>query len=279
MIFIRNMIINKLTSNVKIPYKLSKGSHKQRQIKSDILTDNLFKHINGIIKDNNSAFSYMELQRLIQEILPYKNLNIIVKNMEKESSDYDAICEVLYNANKEIKAICIKLGGGGNYVESKFIPTFMHEFQHVADDIFHPKFLSRLQTLNKKNYANEKYDKFYDKYYYGSEFIEGKQDKKNVLKLIKHKTQKFLKGLNTEDKINYIQDIRYSLMSEIEAYKRQIKVAKELKSKGITINELDFEDYPKEGLFEDKINLLKSLAIEYISKERIKNASRIKKKK
>ena len=55
-------------------------------------------------------------------------------------------------------------------------------------------------------------------------------------------------------------------MSEIEAYKRQIKVAKELKSKGITINELDFEDYPKEGLFEDKINLLKSLAIEYISK-------------
>lgn len=269
----------KINPILKIPYSIAKGSPKQRQIKSDILTDKLFQNISKLIKDDSSSFSYQDLQKYIYEILPDKNLKIIVQKMEEEIPDSDAVCDVLYNANKEIRAICINLGGSKNLIESKFIPTFMHEFQHVADDIYHPKFLSRLQNLNKKNYDNEKYAKFYDEYYYCSEFIEGKQDKKNVLKLIKHKTQKFLKGLNTEDKINYIQDIRYSLMSEIEAYKRQIKVAHDLKSKGIAVSELDFEDYPKEGLFEDKIKLLKSMAIEYISKERAKNASRLKKKK
>lgn len=273
------MILGKINPVLKIPYSIAKGSHSQRQIKSCILSDKLFQSISSAIKDDSSAFSYQELQKYIYDVLPDKNLKIIVKKMEEKFPDSDAECDLIYNANKEIKALCINLSGNNNYIDSKLIPAFIHEFQHVADEIYHPKFLSRLQNLNKKNYNNSKYVKFYDQYYYYDEFIECKKDKKNLLKYIKHKTQNFLKGLSTEDKINYIQDMRYCLMSEIEAYKKQIEVANHLKSKGITVNSFDFYDYPKEGLFEDKIKLLKNIALEYISRERGIYASRLKKKK
>ena len=45
------------------------------------------------------------------------------------------------------------------------------------------------------------------------------------------------------------------------------------------VRDFDFEDYPKNGLFEEKINLLKNLAMEYIVPERAKHASRLKKGK
>ena len=151
--------------------------------------------------------------------------------------------------------------------------------QHVSDDIYHPKYLSRLQSLNKNGLNNKKYDNFYDSYYYCSECIESKQDKKDVLKIIKNRTKKFLRGLCINQKMDYLQDMRYSLISEVEAYKRQKTVAYDLKSKGFMVKEFDLEDYSKNNLFEEKINLLKNLAMEYITKERAKHASRIKKGK
>ena len=106
-----------------------------------------------------------------------------------------------------------------------------------------------------------------------------KQDKKDVLKLLKNQTKKFLRGFSVRQKIDYIQDMRYSLISEIEAYKLQRTVAKDLRDKGFMVRDFDFEDYPKNGLFEEKINLLKNLAMEFMTKERAEHAGKLKKKK
>jgi hypothetical protein len=77
--------------------------------------------------------------------------------------------------------------------------------------------------------------------------------------------------------MDYIQDMRYSLMSEIEAYKKERAVALDLKSKGFMVKDGDLEDYPKDGLFAEKIKLLKELGLEYITKERSKNLGRLNK--
>lgn len=272
------MFINKLTQSVRIPYNIVKGSFKQRQHKSNMLVEKLFENINSSIKDDYSIFTYKQLQKHIDSILPDGNFKIIIQNMsEKNAQDSEGICETLFNKDKDIRALSIGLGGIGNTIRSKHIPIFMHEFQHVTDDMFHPKYLSRLQSLNKKGLANEKYENFYENYYYCTEYIESKQDKKNILKLIKNKTRKFLRAKNISDKMDFIQDMRYSLKSEIESYKKQLNIAQRLKAKGILINDFDFKDMSKECLFEEKINLLKNLALEYIKKERLKNSAHLNK--
>ena len=73
--------------------------------------------------------------------------------------------------------------------------------------------------------------------------------------------------------------MRYSLMSEINAYKFQVKTATKLKENGFMIKDYEFDDMSEIGLYEDKIKLLKNLALEYISKERAQHKSKIRRKK
>ena len=278
MIFINSMIINKLSESVKIPYQMVKGSFAQRQAKADALSEKLYKNLSEELKDNYTIFDFEQLQTKLHEVLPDKNLKVIVQNLSSEHGENcEGICEVLYNKNKEIRALSVGMNGISSTLRSIHIPAFIHEIQHVADDIFHPKYLSRLQCLNKKGLANKKYDNFYDAYYYSPELIESKQDKKDALKQIKNKTKKFLRRLSIHQKMDYIQDMRYSLMSEVEAYKKERTIAQDLKSKGFMIKEFDLENFPQNNLFEEKIALLKNLALEYITKERAKHASRLKK--
>lgn len=274
------MIVNKLISSVKLPYEVTKGSFAQRQSKADILTEKLYQNLSSELKDDYTILHFNDLQKKITDILPNKNIKIIVQNLaEEDSQNCEGICEVLFNTNRDIKAISIGMGGISSSVRSVHIPAFVHEVQHFADDIYHPKYLSRLQSLNKQGLTGKKYDNFYDTYYYCPEVVESKRDKKDALKIIKNQTKKFLRGLSISQKIDYIQDMRYSLISEIEAYKRQRTVAKDLKSKGFMVKDFDFGDYPKNGLFEEKINLLKNLATEYMTKERAEHAGKLKKKK
>lgn len=280
MIFINSMIINKLSESVKIPYQMAKGSFAQRQAKANSLSEKLYKNLANELKDNYTIFDFEQLQTKLHEVLPDKNLKVIVQNLSPEhGNNCEGICEVLYNKNKEIRALSVGMNGISSSLRSVHLPAFIHEIQHVADDIFHPKYLSRLQSLNKKGLANKKYDNFYDAYYYSPEFIESKHDKKNALKIVKNKTKKFLRRLSIHQKMDYLQDMRYSLVSEIEAYKIQRTVAQDLKSKGFMIKEFDLENFPRNNLFEEKIELLKNLALEYMTKERSKHVSRLKKGK
>lgn len=273
------MIVNKLISSVKLPYEITKGSFAQRQEKANNLTEKLYQNLSSELKDDYTILRFNDLQKKITDTLPDKNIKIIVQNLtEEDSQNCEGICEVLFNTNRDIKAISIGMGGISSSVRSVHIPSFVHEVQHFADDIYHPKYLSRLQSLNKQGLAGKKYDNFYDTYYYCPEIVESKQDKKDALKLIKNQTKKFLRGLSVSQKMDYIQDMRYSLISEIEAYKRQREVANDLKDKGFMIKNFDLENYPQQCLFEEKIKLLKSIAIEYIAKERGKHVSRLKNK-
>ena len=226
------MIVNKLSESLKIPYLLTRGTVAQRQAKADILTEKLYKNLSEELKDNYTIFNFEQLQKKLNEVLPDKNLKVIVQNLPAEHvEDCEGICEVLYNKNKEVRALSIAMNGISSTVRSIHIPAFIHEVQHVADDIYHPKYLSRIQHLNKSGLNTKKYDDFYDTFYYCSEVIEGKRDKRDVLKIIKNHTKKFLRRLNIHQKMDYIQDMRYSLMSEVEAYKRQRAVAQDLKSR------------------------------------------------
>ena len=84
--------------------------------------------------------------------------------------------------------------------------------------------------------------------------------------------------MSAEDKVNCLQDMRYSLESENFAYLTQYKVAKKLKKKHINISEDDLCKWHLDFMFIEKINLLKRIAFEVIQKERNKFARELLKK-
>lgn len=271
------MKVNKLVQNIKVPYEFSRGSLKQRQAKADILVDTLYHNMLGQVKDDYSMFTYKSLQKLMSDVLPDHICKISVKGLS--SKFFEGLLRVQYDNDKSIRGYLMQLCGISSTIRSCNIPIFIHEFQHLSDYIYNPKYLSRLQSLNIKGLETKRYDKFYDSVYYTNESAKTEQEIDNLMKSIRKKTKKFLRKMNISDKMDYIQDVRYSLEDEIVAYEKQRKIAEDLRAKGFMIDNFDLYDYPKEALFKEKIELLKQLAIEYITKERAKNASCLSKEK
>ena len=282
MIFTTNMMINKLAPSVRLPLEFSKGSATQRQEKAQNFASGLYRNLMTKFTDNYSIMSYSELEKHINKLIPDKNYKVIVKELTPEKaaeSECNALCQILFNSSRQAQAHSIDIPGINHTIRSVHLPEVLHEIVHIADNMFNPKLVAREQKINLKNMNTKKYEDFYDNHYYCGEIIECKRDKKDALKIIENKTRKFLKGLSTSDKIDYIQDMRYSLMSEINAYKFQVKTAQELKKSGFMIQDYQFDDISEIGLYKDKIKLLKNLAIEFIGKERAKHANKVKKHK
>lgn len=263
------MFVNKLLPAIQPPLNLIKGTVKARKQNSEQLTSALYRQLSKKFKDEYSVVSYPELEKEMKDILPVDNFKISVTRISHGNEEtYDGLCTGLTDANNNINSVSIEVDGISDTIRAYHMPVFLHEFQHAADELYNPKYLSRSQKLLKKGLDNEAYNNFYEEYYYCEEYAKSHKKKHYVLKLVKRKTEEFLKNFDISDKLDYLQDMRYSLMSEINAYKAQRKTAKLLKSRGIKINSYNFENYPAIGMFEEKIRLINKLIRKYINQER-----------
>ena len=156
--------------------------------------------------------------------------------------------------------------------------TIVHEFQHIVDQLYIPKYLVRDQKMTLNSMMTPKYQKLYDQLY-SYEYPETNADKREILKILEHKIKKFLRGINTSKKLDYIQDARYSLMMEEQAYRTQRKYAKKLHKKHLPIKDGELDDEISLQMLKEKIQLLKQIGFELIEKERGKHAAKLKKQK
>lgn len=275
-VFKKNMIyINKLSPTVKLPFKEVKGSVNYRQSKACNMVDKLYR---GILPQFNKKeeISFAQAKKALKNVLKGQ---IDIPIRKNEYSDiFDGGSDILYSEfTGQISKTTIDIGTIKNKIKRVELTTLLHEFQHVADQIFHPKYLTRNQKMANIGLYTKKYDRLYDDLIYNREFPEGKKDKKIILNHLRNKITKFLRGLDYEDKIDYLQDIRYSLISEKHAYKTQLKYAKKLNKKHLKINKEDLENENKNFMFDEKIKLMKDLAFEIIQKNRQKHSLLLKK--
>lgn len=268
------MITNTLIPAVKLPFKLTKGSIQVKQRKANQLVRNLIGNIQGSLK--RETFTTEELEEHIMHILP-KKMNIYV--LEGHDKNFIAYSDVLHSEkNGKIKALTIELPTKNNIVKADQLVNIAHEFQHIADQIYHPKYLARNQFMTNKGLLTKKYNDFYDKYIYNQEFTNGKNDRKKVIKKLELKLKHFFRGMGAEDKVNYLQDSRYTLQMEENAYYTQYKYAKKFNKKhNQNIDKEDLIKWNKSLMFTEKINLLKQMAFEIIKEERKKHAFQLKK--
>ena len=270
------MAINRLTKNIIIPYRYSKGSIIERQEKSDKLVNNLYKNIKGRFK--NDELSLSELNQCVKELLPAK-VNLIIKSME-ENDDFMAYSDLLYSTKThKIKYITIELPTKHNKINIKDLPSLMHEFQHFTDQQFHPKYLSRNQSITNKNLSTEKYNNFYENEIYSYEQPESKKDRKYIINRFKQMLNKFLKDFTLEERLEYIQDSRYTLQMEDKAYFTQQKYAKRMNKQHLQTNPEDLLKENDNFMFSEKIAILKELGFDTLYKIRTNHKRELNKLK
>lgn len=266
---------------VKLPYKTVKGSLQIRQDKSSQLVNKFYREIKGRFK--NGEISLKEIQKCIDELLP-NNINVIVKNLvqDVEAPDLLGYSALNYNSSSKINAITLELLTTENKIRLRDLPSLMHEFTHITDQLYNPKILARCQYMTEKDLYVKDYDNLYESFIYNLEEPESNKEKLFILKRLEQVFKGFLKKLDPKDKINYLQDSRYSTMLEINGYHSQRKFAKQLAKQHVNIDEEDLLNENKNYMFSEKLELLNKLLKDIINKERAKqkaNINRIERKK
>ena len=104
-----------------------------------------------------------------------------------------------------------------------------------------------------------------------------KKSKKEILQTRENELLKFLKGYSVKDKIDYIQEMRNTLIEERTAYTEEEKYAWILTKKHkIHLPKFNEIGNLKGYFFDEKIKILKKIGFEIIDKERKEHAKKLK---
>lgn len=263
------MNYNSISPHLRLPFSTVRGTYQQRQQKALKCVEKLYKDL--LPKFKRGKVRFEEVQTSVDNVLENRvNLHVINHSISDEYGGQDVS---ISEFSGKLSALTLELEvpkkGFFRYVD---LTTIIHEFQHVVDQLFHPKFLARYQYMSTEGQYTSKYNRLYDDVLYVYEAPRGKKDRAKIIKNIEYKIRKFLRRMPVEDKINYIQDAKYFLISEDNAYRTQYKYAKRLDKKHIPVLAQDLEYQNKQFMFKEKIDLLTKLGFEIIQKERKKMA-------
>ncbi len=269
------MRIRTISRMAKLPFDMVKGTNIERDNRARNLVTHMSKGIEQHLIHNDITVA--NFRRILRELIPKPILLLVDKNEDKSAI---ATMNILSEANHRIYGFELDFNpiSVNRKVSILDLPTIVHEIQHFADFLFHPKFLSREQSLCTKNLYTDKYEKFFDDQLYIKEEFFNKKDKIFILNDIKRNIKKFLRNKSAEDKLDYLQYMRYCLILEDRAYRTQYKFAKHLSKKKFEVNEEYLTNPNKEYMFEEKIKLLEQMIYDFIKSERGKHHAKLKRK-
>lgn len=262
-----------LTESARLPYEKIKGSIVKR--------DNFAKNMTFSIVENvqqemaHGDISMCQLRRVLKKTVP-KNIDLVVeKNVD---DNIYASLNTLAEENFTISGYSLEVGlNKKGKVSRADLPTIGHEMRHLSDYLAFPKVPARECKLDRTGLYTKKYFDFYESEVYIDEVFSSQKEKDAIIKTLKKKIQKFLKGFKPEEKIDYLQCMRYGLIFEKNAYQTENEIAKQfLQKKDLSKYRRNVDNCCEEFMFPEKIELLKKMALEIISTERNKHHARLK---
>ena len=269
---------NIVNSTVKFSYNISKGSIKNRQKLISKYNKQIFSRLEQNLKDN--YISVADAQKAIDEVLPEKKVIQIRPISSKNKKEDVGNSDFLYGKNWNIVGQTID-------IPIKNLSIFMHELTHVINTLLNPKTTARVNGMYLRRTYTENLSNIIDKKLYNYENIEEtipfisnkryKKAKKEILQTRENELLKFLKGYSVKDKIDYIQEMRNTLIEERTAYTEEEKYAWILTKKHkIHLPKFNEIDNLKGYFFDEKIKILKKIGFEIIDKERKEHARKLK---
>ncbi len=149
--------------------------------------------------------------------------------------------------------------------------TLMHETDHLFSYFTNPKYTQRVIEMTIKGYRNKKYHQFFDKELQSAK----KQNRKDLIPVLTKKLEKYFKNKTNDEKINTLQDFRYRLINERNAYNTGNFYQNAIEE--YHPNVLSQKTEPintKKFYFDEKIELISKMLKNTIQEERAKLSKR-----
>ena len=267
--------MNVISNNVRLPYTQIKGSIQARRALVSRLNEQFFDSFVKLTE--NKKVRANDFKQVFLNLLPEKK-NIEIKKINIKEN-FSAASDYIYNEKSEnIIGLTLELPFLSSKMGFEDLPTLMHENTHILSTLVHPKHTALTQKLNKADKYKNSYNDWYQNVLYTDEKITDDYTVEDMVFSVKEKTLHFLAGKSNRDKIDYLQDAKYQLEQEQEAFCEQLKYAQKLKELGLDVLEEDLIDGNKSFFFTEKIEVLNSILLDVLINVRKKNSLKIKAK-
>lgn len=201
-----------VTKTVKLPLNVVKGSVKQRAAMAENLFFDFCKNISLNI-GNKDRLSTAVVKDCFQNTLPSK---VCIQFSDIGKSFYDGDCRydgftgyMVRGKNRKVVGynVFLPLDESKKNIELKNLDILFHEIQHVYDYITNPK------TFSRGFYVPKRLQNFYNEKIYPKDAV--KLDK------LETRIQNQIKRIPYYKRIDFLQEVRNALQSEINAYKAE----------------------------------------------------------
>lgn len=256
----------KLSPNTRFSYYITKGTMSSRIKRTEGLNNKVFQRLLQLY-DRKNACGIGVIKNSYNAILPEKK-NIQIHALSLKDCDLYGGGTRVEGSEKYLTGYSIEIPTNKkkklNILE---LSSFMHESTHVLDYLFNPKYVANYKQMCEKNIYDKKYFSIYEKYFYNSDEM-AKNDKKEMLILAENETKKALKKIPYNEKLIFLNFIKYSMEMEYHAYNQDVKYARILKSLEKPVDEESLEDYNKYMAFPEKIKIINKLLKEELESKR-----------
>lgn len=259
----------KLSSNTRFSHYISRGSILSRKKLSEEINQKVFQRMLQLY-DNKNACGIGVIKNSYNAILPERKDIQILPLPPKDYDEYGGGVRVEEGRKNILSGYSIEVPTNKkkklNILE---LSQFMHESTHILDYLLNPKYIANYRQMCERNVYDKEYFSLYDKYFYNTEDMK-KNRKKDMLELVESETRKGLKKVLSDEKLVFLNFIKYSLEMENHAYKQDLLYARILQKLGKPIDEESLNDYNKYMAFPEKIDIVNKLIKEEIEKIRQK---------
>jgi hypothetical protein len=261
---------------VKFSLSVSKGSPQKRFNSVSHLNEVVFENMCKNYDNKSHAVPLQDAKDALFNVMPEKKHIAIQKFNRQRTSSTLGESDYIYGENDALIGQSISIQVEHKQIPERAIPIFMHELTHVWDNFFNPKYTARSSKFTEKGLSTPAYDRWYDGVLYNDEKFSDNSEKNKILDNVRKSTKKFLSRQKDEDKLDVLQNARYYLESERDAYSQEYRYATKLKENHKDFQEGDAEYLsPDNFLFNEKIQILKEVGAEIIQKARQTHAKSI----
>lgn len=256
----------KLSPNTRFSSYIAQGSISARYKTTEKLNKKVFQKMLKLYEQKDSC-SIAVIKNRYNDILP-ENKNVKITQLPlRDYNDCGAGTDV-EESNGCITGYSIELPTDK---KKKFkitdLSSFMHESTHILDYLLNPKYIANYRQMCVKKIYDKNYFSLYEKYFENPEIMLN-GDKNQLLKTAEIETRRKLKKIPLEEKLIFLNFIKYSLEMEYHAYSQDIMYAKILQKLGKPVEKESLFDYNQYMAYPEKIKIVNNLIKEEIEKNR-----------
>ncbi len=250
----------KLSTTAKLPLEICKGSYEKRFELAKSLNENLYNNLTKKIKEKDISPNLFDknIRKLSNDKINFH----ILDAHEVGFQGFTSLATGPTNTNIADRFnIYLPLNPYDKKVSILDTNAFMHEFFHLFCEISNPKHSQRAIKMFEKNLLPTT-EPFYSKELYSKQNI-------NIEKLKNKTLPEFLNKLPEEDQIDFLQNSRYRLKEELQAYKEGHKYNNKIQNEheDLIYEKSDCENGDSYH-FKEKINILETKLKQVLSNVR-----------